>query len=186
MGLDERHKLRHDCVFRVIKPSGPLARGPLVNTGVFALSWLHPVRSWSLRESRRGSQSFLRLTGDPRLENGPRLARRFGHSLIGSLACICPAWVVALAHERWPRWVPPPEFQTDVRPREATAIYGVSRDLDRSITPSPCHLASSVIGSARERVIGSSGSFIVSGQRSKRPGSYQQQDLALHSARLRP
>src|SRR4029453_16393511 len=34
---------------------GPPARGPLGNKGVFALSWLHPVRSWSLRESRSGS-----------------------------------------------------------------------------------------------------------------------------------
>jgi hypothetical protein len=90
--------------------------------------------------------------------DGPHLARRFGHSSIGSLAFICPACVVALAHERWPRWVPPPEFQTDVRPCGATTIYGVSRDLDRSITPSPCHLARSVIGSARERAIGLSGS----------------------------
>jgi hypothetical protein len=36
-------------------PSGPPARGPLVNMGVFASSWLHPVRSWSLRDSRDGS-----------------------------------------------------------------------------------------------------------------------------------
>ena len=37
------------------KPSGPPTRGPLVNKGMFFSSWLHPVRSWSLRESRRGS-----------------------------------------------------------------------------------------------------------------------------------
>jgi hypothetical protein len=48
--------------------------------------------------------------------DGPRLARRFGHSLIGSLAVICPACGVALAQDRGPRWVARPEFQTDVRP----------------------------------------------------------------------
>jgi hypothetical protein len=98
------------------------------------------------------------LRRDHAYVDGPRLARGFGHRLIGSLAFICPACVVALAHERWPRWVPRPEFQTDVRPCGATTICGVSRDLDRSITPSPCHLARTVIGSARERAIGSSGS----------------------------
>ena len=65
------------------------------------------------------------------------------------LEVICPACVVALAHERWPRWVP---AALRVPNRCATlrghyGIYGVSRDLDRSITPSACLLARSVISS---------------------------------------
>ena len=37
-------------------------------------------------------------------------------ALIKSLASICPASVGALAHERWPRWFPRQEFQTEERP----------------------------------------------------------------------
>jgi hypothetical protein len=51
------------------KPSGPPARGPLGNKGVFAWSWLHPVRSWSLRDSRRGSVPT---------------SKRFANTLVGS------------------------------------------------------------------------------------------------------
>src|SRR4051812_17016095 len=40
-------------------PSGPRARGPQENRGVCALSWLHPLKSWSLRETRCGSGSSL-------------------------------------------------------------------------------------------------------------------------------
>jgi hypothetical protein len=57
--------------------------------------------------------------------------------------------VGALAHERWPRWFPRREFQTQGRPLTASAGYGVSRVVDRSITPSACCLASSGIGSSR-------------------------------------
>src|ERR1700686_2123655 len=57
--------------------------------------------------------------------------------------------VVALAHERWPRWFPRREPQTLQRPLAATGPHGVSRVLDRSITPSARYLASSGIGSAR-------------------------------------
>jgi hypothetical protein len=57
--------------------------------------------------------------------------------------------VFALAHERWPRWFPRCEFQTPKRPLAASGKHGVSRVLDRSITPSARCLASSGIGSAR-------------------------------------
>jgi hypothetical protein len=36
-------------------PSEPRGHGPQGNTGELASSWLHPLRSWSLRETRRGS-----------------------------------------------------------------------------------------------------------------------------------
>ena len=38
----------------------------------------------------------------------------------------------ALAHERWPRWVPRREAQTTMRPRSATGICGFAHVLDRS------------------------------------------------------
>jgi hypothetical protein len=57
--------------------------------------------------------------------------------------------VFALAHERWPRWFPRCEFQTPKRPLAASGKHGVSRVLDRLITPSARCLASSSIGSAR-------------------------------------
>jgi transposase len=60
--------------------------------------------------------------------------------------------VGALAHERWPRWFPRREFQTQGRPLTASAGYGVSRVVDRSITPSACCLASSGIGSSRSQL----------------------------------
>src|SRR3954462_216839 len=40
-------------------PSGPRARGPQENMGVCALSWLHPLNSGSLRETRCGSAPGL-------------------------------------------------------------------------------------------------------------------------------
>src|SRR6478672_7501741 len=37
-------------------PSEPRGHGPRGNTGELASSWLHPLKSWSLRETRDGSQ----------------------------------------------------------------------------------------------------------------------------------
>src|SRR5919199_6815852 len=51
--------------------------------------------------------------------DGPLLARCFAAALIRSLAPICPAYG-ALAQERWPRWFPRREFQTDSRPHSLT------------------------------------------------------------------
>src|SRR5688572_29491618 len=36
-------------------PSEPRGHGPQGNMGELASSWLHPLRSWSLRETRGGS-----------------------------------------------------------------------------------------------------------------------------------
>ena len=48
--------------------------------------------------------------------DGPLPARPEQH-LIGSLAIICSAFVGAIARDRWPRWVPRREFQTNWRPQ---------------------------------------------------------------------
>ncbi len=48
--------------------------------------------------------------------DGPLPARPEQH-LIGSLAIICPAFVGAIARDRWPGWVPRREVQTNWRPQ---------------------------------------------------------------------
>ena len=55
--------------------------------------------------------------------------------LIGSLASICTAF--GCDHKsRWPRWFPQRVFPTPQRPMTVSGTDGVSRNLDRSITPS--------------------------------------------------
>lgn len=66
--------------------------------------------------------------------DGLRLARWQSRGLIGSLAIICAACCAA-AHDRWPRWFSRREFLTLSRPLRASVFFGVSRMLDRSITP---------------------------------------------------
>jgi hypothetical protein len=40
-------------------PSAPLGRRPHENMAVFASSWLHLLKNWSLRETRRRSYAVL-------------------------------------------------------------------------------------------------------------------------------
>src|SRR4051794_24821554 len=93
------------------------------------------------------------LEGDLHLPyvDGPLLARKIDNVLIGSLAFICPASVMAVAHDRGPRWLPRCKFLTAQRPVTAIGRYGLSCVLDRSITPSPHFLANPGISSAREQ-----------------------------------
>jgi hypothetical protein len=47
---------------RARRPSGPLARGPPAGTWLNS-SWLHPLKGWSLRITRRGSLHLLTSVG---------------------------------------------------------------------------------------------------------------------------
>src|ERR1700704_1241523 len=78
--------------------------------------------------------------------DGPLLARNFGRFRSDRLRSYVRPFA-ALARERWPRWFPRPEFLTSMRPKTVTGTFGMSRVLDRLITPSTRHLASSGIGS---------------------------------------
>ncbi|TXN38617.1 hypothetical protein FV233_28955, partial [Methylobacterium sp. WL7] len=46
-------------------PSAPRGHGPQENTVGFASSWLHPLRSWSFRETRGGSHRMTFNTAAP-------------------------------------------------------------------------------------------------------------------------
>ena len=57
---DDRRPARRMLASRDPKPSAPRGRGPQAKTcSSSCLSWLHLLRSWSLRQTRRGSVRVL-------------------------------------------------------------------------------------------------------------------------------
>src|SRR6185437_15816045 len=52
------------------------------------------------------------------------------------IVCVHMCGLLMRSYERWPRWFPQLEFPTALRPESAIATNGLSRALDRSITPS--------------------------------------------------
>src|SRR6187551_3733380 len=62
-------------------PSEPRGRGPRGNTGELASSWLHPLKSWSLRKTRGGSvesdTAYHSFAGEVEARTPPRYAAFF-------------------------------------------------------------------------------------------------------------
>ncbi|MCC0808280.1 hypothetical protein FPV16_19030 [Methylobacterium sp. W2] len=71
-------------------PSAPRGHGPQGNRVGFASSWLHPLKSWSLRETRCGALSLmptaLRLRISPDARSSPQHSRLGGPPMIPAAA----------------------------------------------------------------------------------------------------
>jgi hypothetical protein len=91
--------------------------------------------------SRDEADTFLR--NQNAYVDGLRLASWQSSDLTGSLAIICPAFFVRSHMTAGQDGFPRREFLTLYRPLTAGAFFGVSRMLDRSITPPTRFLASS-------------------------------------------
>jgi hypothetical protein len=126
-------------------------RRPRTWLGMPSTGRKEPPRQWiaaSLMVTKQSRPETLALDGVPAIRERPPPRKVFCSVLIRSLRPYVRP-VDALALERWPRWFPRQGFQTTLRPsKEAIGSIGVSRVVDRLITPSAHYLASSGIGPA--------------------------------------